>query len=95
MRVFHWALVVGFGIAYLTEADLVIVHVWAGYVVGLLVVARIRGISLGRYTRASQISSTIPARPRYVPDLILFRGERHHGHRPGGGAMVILLRKRP
>jgi cytochrome b len=35
VRVFHWALVAGFTIAYLTEDDLLTVHVWAGYVVGL------------------------------------------------------------
>jgi hypothetical protein len=35
LRLFHWSLVVGFTIAYLIEDDLLKVHVWAGYVVGL------------------------------------------------------------
>jgi cytochrome b len=39
VRVFHWALVVAFATAYLTE-DPLIVHVWAGYVVGGLVPPR-------------------------------------------------------
>ena len=41
LELFHWSLVVGFSVAYLTEDDLLTVHVWAGYVVGLLIVARI------------------------------------------------------
>jgi len=41
VRVFHWSLVAGFTIAYFTEGDLLKVHVWAGYVVGLLIVARV------------------------------------------------------
>ena len=41
VRLFHWSLVVGFTVAYLTEDDMLAVHVWAGYAVGLLIVARI------------------------------------------------------
>jgi cytochrome b len=41
VRVFHWSLVVGFTVAYLTEDDLLTVHVWAGYLVGVLVLARV------------------------------------------------------
>ena len=41
VRLFHWTLVVSFTVAYLTEDDPLTVHVWAGYVVGALIVARI------------------------------------------------------
>ena len=41
VRLFHWSLVVAFTVAYLTEDDLLNVHVWAGYLVGGLVVARV------------------------------------------------------
>jgi cytochrome b len=41
VRLFHWTLVVAFTIAYLTEDDLLMVHVWAGYMVGALIMARL------------------------------------------------------
>jgi len=41
VRIFHWALVVAFTVAFLTEEDTLSLHVWAGYVVGTLIVARV------------------------------------------------------
>ena len=38
VRLFHWTLVIAFTVAYLTEDDLLKVHVWAGYLVGGLIV---------------------------------------------------------
>ena len=61
VRLFHWSLVVGFTVAYLTEDDMLTVHVWAGYAVGLLIVAGSFGASSGHATRASRTLSIIPA----------------------------------
>jgi cytochrome b len=93
VRLFHWALVVAFTVAYLTEEDLLTVHVWAGYVVGALIVARIVwGLIGSPHARFSDFLYAPPITLRYVRDLVLFRGgERHLGHSPGGGYMVILL----
>jgi len=36
VRIGHWTMVAGFFMAYFTEDDLLTLHVWAGYVVGVL-----------------------------------------------------------
>ena len=73
VRLFHWSLVVGFSVVYLTEDDLLTVHVWAGYVVGLLIVARIVwGVVGSRHARFSDFITIIsqekapnPKAPRF------------------------------
>jgi cytochrome b len=92
VRLFHWILVVAFTVAYLTEDDLLNIHVWAGYLVGGLIVARVIWGFVGpAHARFADFVTTPAEALRYVRDLLLFRTERHLGHSPGGGAMVILL----
>lgn len=92
VRLFHWTLVVAFTVAYLTEDDLLSVHVWAGYLVSGLIVARVIWGFVGpAHARFSDFVYAPGVTLGYVRDLVLFRAQRHLGHSPGGGAMVILL----
>ncbi len=92
VRLSHWTMVVTFFIAYFTEEDLLSLHVWAGYVLGVVVLLRIVWGFVGpphaRFT-------DFLYRPRevvvYLRDLLTLRGKRYLGHSPAGGAMVVLL----
>lgn len=93
VRLFHWTLVIAFTVAYvLTDEDVLKIHVWSGYVVGALVVARVIWGFVGpEHARFTDFVYAPGASLRYVRDLILFKAERHLGHSPGGGAMVVTL----
>jgi cytochrome b len=92
VRFSHWAVALGFFVAYLTEDDLLTLHVWAGYAVGLLVVLRLLwgfvGPKHARFTDFLYGPRTVIA---YLGSLIAFRAKRHIGHSPPGGAMAIVL----
>ena len=93
VRVFHWLLVTSFAIAYLTEDDMLTVHIWAGYTVGILILARILWGFFGPAQRASETSSTVPP-PRFDMCAISYHREanairpqpwrRLHGNRAYG-----------
>jgi len=92
VRVFHWTVAVAFFVAYLTEDDLLTVHVWAGYTIGVLVVMRILWGFVGpKHARFSDFVCGPVKAWKYLIDLITFRAKRYLGHSPAGGAMVLLL----
>jgi cytochrome b len=92
VRVFHWSLVASFAIAYLTEGDMLSVHVWTGYTIGILIVARILWGFVGTaHARFKDFIYDPASTFRYVRDLLLSRGNRYLGHSPGGGYMVVAL----
>jgi cytochrome b len=92
VRVSHWVVALGFFVAYWTEEDLLTLHVWAGYLVGALVVLRLLWGFVGpKHARFSDFL----AGPRrvlvYVSQLVTFRAPRQLGHSPAGGMMAIAL----
>jgi cytochrome b len=57
VRLAHWLLVAGFFIAYFTEDDALTVHVWAGYLVGLILLLRVAWGFVGpEYARFSSFA---------------------------------------
>ncbi|MEI6270054.1 MAG: cytochrome b/b6 domain-containing protein [Methylococcaceae bacterium] len=92
LRIFHWLLVVGFVVAYLTEDDLLTVHVWAGYLVfGLLLFRLVWGFIGNNYARFSNFLCSPVQSIAYIKDLTTFKSKRYVGHNPAGAAMIVLL----
>lgn len=92
VRVFHWSLVAAFAVAFLTEDELLGPHVWAGYLVAALIVARVIWGFVGpRHARFADFICPPAAAAAYRRDLVLMRAPRHLGHSPAGGAMVLAL----
>jgi Prokaryotic cytochrome b561. len=92
LRIFHWLLVAGFFIAYLTEDDLLTVHVWAGYLVtGLLAFRLVWGFIGNDYARFSNFLCSPAKSIAYIKDLLVLKTRRYIGHNPAGAAMIVLL----
>ncbi len=92
LRIFHWLLVAGFFVAYLTEDELLTIHVWAGYLVcGLLVFRLLWGFIGNDYARFSNFLCHPAQSIAYLKDLGTLNPQRYLGHNPAGAAMIVLL----
>jgi cytochrome b len=92
VRVGHWLIVGGFLVAYLTEDDLLTVHVWAGYLVGVIVCLRIVWGFIGsKHARFRDFLYSPRQAFSYLLDVVRRRAKRYLGHSPAGAVMVYAL----
>ncbi len=92
VRFSHWAVALGFIVAYLSEDDVLPLHVWAGYLIGVLVMLRIVwGIIGPKHARFNDFIFMPATVIAYLRDLPMFRAKRYLGHSPAGGTMAIAL----
>ncbi len=91
VRFFHWTFALLFFVAWFSE-DVLLVHVWAGYGVGALLLGRLFWGVVG--TRPARFSNFVRGPGAIWTDLrqtLTLRSQPHHGHGPAGGAMVVAL----
>jgi cytochrome b len=92
VRLSHWAVALAFALAYLVEDEALGLHVWAGYLIAVLVVLRLLWGFVGpRHARFSDFLYGPKTILTYLVQLASFRAPRHLGHSPAGGAMAVAL----
>ncbi len=92
VRVFHWSLVTGFVIAWLTAEELSLLHEWSGYVIaGLIGLRLLWGLIGSHYARFTQFVRGPGMVMNYLKALVTGREKRYLGHNPAGAAMIIAL----
>jgi cytochrome b len=92
VRVFHWSLAAAFIVAYVTEEELLSLHVVAGYAVaGLIALRLLWGFVGTRHARFSDFVYRPAAVKAFVKDTVHLRARRYLGHNPAGGAMILLM----
>lgn len=92
VRIGHWTIVSTFTICYLTEDDLLSLHVWSGYLLGAVLVLRILwGLVGTRHARFRDFLYRPATVARYLRDLVSLQSKRYIGHTPAGGVMIVLL----
>ncbi len=92
VRIFHWGLVLAFGIAYFSGDEENNLHLVAGYVVFALIGFRILWGLIGtRFARFSNFVYSPGSVIKYIKDSVAGRPKHYIGHNPAGGVMIIAL----
>jgi cytochrome b len=92
LRISHWMVALAFFVAYMTEDDPLLLHVWAGYLVGGLVLLRLLWGLIGpRHARFTDFLCGPRSVLAYLLDLTALRAKRYLGHSPAGGAMALAM----
>ncbi|GAB5604787.1 cytochrome b/b6 domain-containing protein [Sideroxyarcus sp. TK5] len=93
VRVFHWSLVAGFIVAYLSaEMHKMAVHVWVGYALVALLLFRLAwGFAGNEYARFKSFIFSPQETLAYVRSLRSGHARHYYGHNPAGALMVFAL----
>ena len=92
VRIFHWSLVGLFLISYLTGDEESSLHIYSGYAVVTLVLARILWGFIGsRHARFRDFIYSPATIAQYGRDFIAGHPKHYLGHNPLGGLMVVAL----
>jgi len=93
VRVFHWALVGFFAIAYISgEIETETLHAYAGYaIIGLIIFRIVWGMIGTKHARFSDFIFGPGTVLAYIKSLFSGSPKRYLGHNPAGGIMVVLL----
>ena len=92
VRIFHWVLALSFFLAYLSEDDLLTLHVWAGYTLGAAIIVRLMWGFIGtEHARFKDFVTPPKEAWRYLKDTLAFKARRYLGHNPAGGFMIVLM----
>ena len=92
MRLFHWILLAAFFICYATEGKPRWLHVYPGYLIGVLVVLRVVwGFAGPVHARFSDFLRSPGEVLGHLRDVATFKARHYLGHDPAGGAMIVAL----
>lgn len=92
VRVFHWSLVFFFLLAFTTEDDWMDLHIWAGYVVAMLIGFRLLWGIIG--TRNARFLSFVKSRQivmQHLRNMLSLKAPHYLGHNPVAAVMVVAL----
>ena len=92
VRIFHWSLVVLFGIAWVTPEVFDNAHEWVGYGVAALVGVRLLwGLVGTRYARFTNFVKSPGSIIGYLRTMVTGSGKGSLGHNPAACAMIVAL----
>jgi len=92
VRIFHWGLVAGVAVAWLTADEWDDLHVISGYVIaGLLAARLVWGLIGGHYARFTQFLRRPSTVIGHLRDMTAGRERRYLGHNPAAAVMIVAL----
>ena len=95
IRVFHWALVGCYALAFISSENIPKLHVFFGYSVLFLVLFRILYGFVGtKYARFSDFLYHPAQITNYLRGLLTGKPKHYIGHNPAGGFMIFIMLKK-